>query len=151
MSFCLTNESHLSCFVSKHFLCCPCYSWQGVTVKSAWRLSSSSLDITFIFLLQSAAVCLILWYFWFDQAGATFHKKSGLGALPQALFNGVPFPREEMDAAELETLILQRIFDASGFFQRAVFMVWLTFLNECRMKYLTANCFSHVHILWGFL
>ncbi|XP_056352423.1 UDP-glucose:glycoprotein glucosyltransferase 2 isoform X3 [Oenanthe melanoleuca] len=56
------------------------------------------------------------------KAGATFYKKSGLGALPQALFNGVPFPREEMDAAELETLILQRIFDASGFFQRAVFM-----------------------------
>ncbi|XP_036247244.2 UDP-glucose:glycoprotein glucosyltransferase 2 [Molothrus ater] len=56
------------------------------------------------------------------KAGATFHKKSGLGPLPQALFNGVPFPREEMDAAELETLILQRIFDATGFFQRAVFM-----------------------------
>ncbi|OWK62887.1 UDP-glucose:glycoprotein glucosyltransferase 2 [Lonchura striata] len=56
------------------------------------------------------------------KAGATFYKKSGLGPLPQALFNGVPFPREEMDAAELETLILQRIFDATGFFQRAVFM-----------------------------
>ncbi|XP_020439204.2 UDP-glucose:glycoprotein glucosyltransferase 2 isoform X4 [Corvus cornix cornix] len=56
------------------------------------------------------------------QAGATFYKKSGLGPLPQALFNGVPFTREEMDAAELETLILQRIFDASGSFQRAVFM-----------------------------
>uniref|UniRef100_A0A8D2N575 UDP-glucose ceramide glucosyltransferase-like 1 n=1 Tax=Zonotrichia albicollis TaxID=44394 RepID=A0A8D2N575_ZONAL len=56
------------------------------------------------------------------KAGATFYKKSGLGPLPQALFNGVPFPREEMDAAELETLILQRIFDAAGFFQRAVFM-----------------------------
>uniref|UniRef100_A0A8C5UAY6 Uncharacterized protein n=1 Tax=Malurus cyaneus samueli TaxID=2593467 RepID=A0A8C5UAY6_9PASS len=56
------------------------------------------------------------------KAGATFYKKSGLGLLPQALFNGVPFNREEMDAAELETLILQRIFDATGFFQRAVFM-----------------------------
>ncbi|KAL9866935.1 UDP-glucose:glycoprotein glucosyltransferase 2 isoform 2-T2 [Geothlypis trichas] len=56
------------------------------------------------------------------KAGATFYKQSGLGPLPQALFNGVPFPREEMDAAELETLILQRIFDATGFFQRAVFM-----------------------------
>ncbi|XP_068864420.1 UDP-glucose:glycoprotein glucosyltransferase 2 isoform X6 [Aphelocoma coerulescens] len=56
------------------------------------------------------------------QAGATFYKKSGLGPLPQALFNGVPFTREEMDAAELETLTLQRIFDATGSFQRAVFM-----------------------------
>lgn len=119
-----------------------------------WRVlgdySSSSLDTSFIFLLQSAAVFLILWYFWFDQAGATFYKKSGLGPLPQALFNGVPFPREEMDATELETHILQRIFDATGFFQRAVFMVCLTFLNECRMKHLTVNCLSHVYI-YGFL
>ncbi|XP_054048102.1 UDP-glucose:glycoprotein glucosyltransferase 2 isoform X2 [Rissa tridactyla] len=56
------------------------------------------------------------------KAGATFYKKTGLGPLPQALFNGVPFNREEMDAAELETVILQRIIDATGFFQRAVFM-----------------------------
>ncbi|XP_040394484.1 UDP-glucose:glycoprotein glucosyltransferase 2 [Cygnus olor] len=56
------------------------------------------------------------------KAGATFYKKTGLGPLPQALFNGVPFNREEMDAAELETVILQRIIDATGFFQRALFM-----------------------------
>ncbi|XP_014811121.1 PREDICTED: UDP-glucose:glycoprotein glucosyltransferase 2 [Calidris pugnax] len=56
------------------------------------------------------------------KAGATFYKKTGLGSLPQALFNGVPFNREEMDAAELETVVLQRIIDATGFFQRAVFM-----------------------------
>lgn len=56
-----------------------------------------------------------------------------------------------MDAAELETLILQRIFDATGFFQRAVFMVCLTFLNECRVKHLTVNCFSHVYIIWFFI
>uniref|UniRef100_A0A672U8Q6 UDP-glucose ceramide glucosyltransferase-like 1 n=1 Tax=Strigops habroptila TaxID=2489341 RepID=A0A672U8Q6_STRHB len=56
------------------------------------------------------------------KAGATFYKKSGLGPLPQALFNGVPFNRKEMDAAELETIILQKIIDATGIFQRAVFM-----------------------------
>ncbi|XP_019384043.1 PREDICTED: UDP-glucose:glycoprotein glucosyltransferase 2 [Crocodylus porosus] len=56
------------------------------------------------------------------KAGATFYKKTGLGPLPQALFNGVPFNSEEMDAAELETIILQKIIDATGFFQRAVFM-----------------------------
>uniref|UniRef100_A0A8B9VPS3 UDP-glucose glycoprotein glucosyltransferase 2 n=1 Tax=Anas zonorhyncha TaxID=75864 RepID=A0A8B9VPS3_9AVES len=56
------------------------------------------------------------------KAGATFYKKTGLGPLPQALFNGVPFNREDMDAAELETVILQKIIDATGFFQRAVFM-----------------------------
>ncbi|KAM5179815.1 UDP-glucose:glycoprotein glucosyltransferase 2 isoform 5-T5 [Mantella aurantiaca] len=56
------------------------------------------------------------------KAGATFYKKSGLGPLPQALFNGAPFNTEEMDVEEMETAILQRIIDATGFFQRAVFM-----------------------------
>ncbi|KAM9319983.1 UDP-glucose:glycoprotein glucosyltransferase 2 [Gastrophryne carolinensis] len=56
------------------------------------------------------------------KAGATFYKNSGLGPLPQALFNGVPFNTEEMDVEEMETAILQRIMDATGFFQRAVFM-----------------------------
>uniref|UniRef100_A0A8B9T713 UDP-glucose ceramide glucosyltransferase-like 1 n=1 Tax=Anas platyrhynchos TaxID=8839 RepID=A0A8B9T713_ANAPL len=75
---------------------------------------------------------------------ATFYKKTGLGPLPQALFNGVPFNREEMDAAELETVILQKIIDATGFFQRAVFMVCLKFRNENKMKYLVVDCLSHV-------
>ncbi|OCT92607.1 hypothetical protein XELAEV_18015664mg [Xenopus laevis] len=56
------------------------------------------------------------------KAGATFYKKSGLGPLPQVLFNGVPFNSEEMDIEEMETVILQNILDATGFFQRAVFM-----------------------------
>nr|XP_014348824.1 PREDICTED: UDP-glucose:glycoprotein glucosyltransferase 2 [Latimeria chalumnae] len=56
------------------------------------------------------------------KAGATFFKKTGLGPLPQALFNGVPLNSEEMDPEELETIILQRIIDTTGFFQRAVFM-----------------------------
>ncbi|XP_043928923.1 UDP-glucose:glycoprotein glucosyltransferase 2 isoform X2 [Protopterus annectens] len=55
------------------------------------------------------------------KAGATFYKKTGLGPLPQALFNGVPFNSNEMDPEELETVILQRIMDTTGFFQRAVF------------------------------
>ncbi|XP_062312651.1 UDP-glucose:glycoprotein glucosyltransferase 2 isoform X3 [Osmerus eperlanus] len=60
------------------------------------------------------------------KAGAVFHRKSGLGALPLALFNGVPLSPEEMDPDELETVILQRIMDATNFFQRAVFMGQLT-------------------------
>ncbi|XP_056411572.1 UDP-glucose:glycoprotein glucosyltransferase 2 isoform X1 [Hyla sarda] len=56
------------------------------------------------------------------KAGATFYKKSGLGPLPQVLFNGVPFNSEEMDVEEMETVILQKIMDATGYFQRAVFM-----------------------------
>uniref|UniRef100_A0A665TBG3 UDP-glucose ceramide glucosyltransferase-like 1 n=1 Tax=Echeneis naucrates TaxID=173247 RepID=A0A665TBG3_ECHNA len=55
--------------------------------------------------------------------GALFYKKSGLGALPLALFNGVPLSQDEMDPEELETIILQRIMDTTTAFQRAVFML----------------------------
>lgn len=57
------------------------------------------------------------------QDGALFYKKSGLGALPLALFNGVPLSPDEMDPDELETVILQRIMVTTTAFQRAVFMV----------------------------
>ncbi|XP_001377394.4 UDP-glucose:glycoprotein glucosyltransferase 2 isoform X2 [Monodelphis domestica] len=56
------------------------------------------------------------------KAGATFYKKTGLGPLPQALFNGEVFTREEMDFKELDKIILQRIMNTAGFLQRAVFM-----------------------------
>ncbi|XP_035995136.1 UDP-glucose:glycoprotein glucosyltransferase 2 isoform X2 [Fundulus heteroclitus] len=58
--------------------------------------------------------------------GALFYRKSGLGALPVALFNGVPLNPDEMDPEELETIILQRIMDTTAGFQRAVFMGQLT-------------------------
>ncbi|XP_028993003.1 UDP-glucose:glycoprotein glucosyltransferase 2 isoform X3 [Betta splendens] len=58
--------------------------------------------------------------------GALYYKKSGLGALPLALFNGVPLSPDEMDPEELETIILQRIMDTTTVFQRAVFMNQLT-------------------------
>ncbi|XP_035249636.1 UDP-glucose:glycoprotein glucosyltransferase 2 isoform X2 [Anguilla anguilla] len=56
------------------------------------------------------------------KAGSVFYRKSGLGPLPLALFNGVPLSSEEMDPDELETILLQRIMDATNFFQRAVVM-----------------------------
>ncbi|XP_037645930.1 UDP-glucose:glycoprotein glucosyltransferase 2 isoform X5 [Sebastes umbrosus] len=58
--------------------------------------------------------------------GTLFYKKSGLGALPLALFNGVPLSPDEMDPDELETILLQRIMDTTTAFQRAVFMAQLT-------------------------
>uniref|UniRef100_A0AAY4DGE9 UDP-glucose ceramide glucosyltransferase-like 1 n=1 Tax=Denticeps clupeoides TaxID=299321 RepID=A0AAY4DGE9_9TELE len=57
------------------------------------------------------------------KAGGVFYRKTGLGPLPVALFNGVPLGSEEMDPDELETVLLQRIMDATNFFQRGVFMV----------------------------
>ncbi|XP_074048017.1 UDP-glucose:glycoprotein glucosyltransferase 2 isoform X2 [Macrotis lagotis] len=56
------------------------------------------------------------------KSGTTFYEKTGLGPLPQALFNGEPFTSEEMDYKELEKMILQRIMNTAGFLQRAVFM-----------------------------
>uniref|UniRef100_A0AAQ5YAQ2 UDP-glucose ceramide glucosyltransferase-like 1 n=1 Tax=Amphiprion ocellaris TaxID=80972 RepID=A0AAQ5YAQ2_AMPOC len=58
--------------------------------------------------------------------GALFYRQSGLGAMPLALFNGVPLSPDEMDPEELETVILQRIMDTTTAFQRAVFMGQLT-------------------------
>ncbi|XP_029315257.1 UDP-glucose:glycoprotein glucosyltransferase 2 [Cottoperca gobio] len=58
--------------------------------------------------------------------GALLYKKSGLGAIPLALFNGVPLSPDEMVPDELETIILQRIMDTTTAFQRAVFMGQLT-------------------------
>uniref|UniRef100_A0A8C7Y8C1 UDP-glucose ceramide glucosyltransferase-like 1 n=1 Tax=Oryzias sinensis TaxID=183150 RepID=A0A8C7Y8C1_9TELE len=58
--------------------------------------------------------------------GALFYKKSGLDALPLALFNGIPLNPDEMDPEELETIILQRIMDSTTAFQRAVFVGQLT-------------------------
>ncbi|XP_072850795.2 UDP-glucose:glycoprotein glucosyltransferase 2 [Pogona vitticeps] len=55
------------------------------------------------------------------KAGAVFYKKTGLGPLPQALFNGVPFNRKEMNVGELGSSLL-KIMDATESFQRAVFM-----------------------------
>ncbi|TWW80861.1 UDP-glucose:glycoprotein glucosyltransferase 2, partial [Takifugu flavidus] len=60
------------------------------------------------------------------QDGALFYSKSGLGALPLALFNGVALSSDEMDPDELEAIILQRIMDTTTTFQRAVFMGQLT-------------------------
>ncbi|KAK2904985.1 hypothetical protein Q8A67_006784 [Cirrhinus molitorella] len=60
------------------------------------------------------------------KAGGGFYRKSGLGALPVGLFNGVPLSSEEIDPEELETVLLQKIMETTNFFQRAVFMGQIT-------------------------
>ncbi|MGH0134688.1 UNVERIFIED_CONTAM: hypothetical protein FKN15_036660 [Acipenser sinensis] len=82
------------------------------------------------------------------KAGGIFYRKSGLGALPQALFNGVPFSSEEMDPEELETVLLQRIVEATGFLQRSVFMGHLTDETDA-VEYLMdqPNVVPHINTL----
>lgn len=72
------------------------------------------------------------------QDGALFYKKSGLGALPMALFNGVPLNSDEMDPDELEAVILQRIMDTTTTFQRAVFTVVTSVQKETRASFSTS-------------
>ncbi|KAF7485882.1 hypothetical protein GHT09_002340 [Marmota monax] len=57
-----------------------------------------------------------------DNAGASFYKMTGLGPLPQALYNGESFNHEEMNIEELEMAVLHRMMDASEYLQRDVFM-----------------------------
>ncbi|KAL4691209.1 hypothetical protein H8959_014170, partial [Pygathrix nigripes] len=56
------------------------------------------------------------------HTGASFYKMTGLGPLPQALYNGEPFKHEEMNIKELEMAVLQRMVDASVYLQREVFL-----------------------------
>ncbi|XP_077583615.1 UDP-glucose:glycoprotein glucosyltransferase 2 [Stigmatopora nigra] len=58
--------------------------------------------------------------------GVLFYKKSSLGHLPLALFNGVPLSPDDMEPDELESVILQRIMDSTTDFQKAVLKGHLT-------------------------
>jgi UDP-glucose:glycoprotein glucosyltransferase len=48
---------------------------------------------------------------------------TGLGPLPQVLYNGEPFNLEEMKIKELELAILHKMMDTSMYLQTDVFMV----------------------------
>ncbi|KAF3825711.1 hypothetical protein GH733_006538 [Mirounga leonina] len=56
------------------------------------------------------------------KEGASFYKMTGLGPLPQALYNGEPFKLEQRNTEELETSVLHRMMDATINLQKEVFM-----------------------------
>ncbi|GAB5566430.1 UDP-glucose:glycoprotein glucosyltransferase 2 isoform X1 [Prionailurus iriomotensis] len=56
------------------------------------------------------------------EVGASFYKMTGLGPLPQALYNGESFKLEELSMKELEMAVLRRMMDATVYLQRDVFM-----------------------------
>ncbi|XP_007942201.1 UDP-glucose:glycoprotein glucosyltransferase 2 [Orycteropus afer afer] len=56
------------------------------------------------------------------KAGASFYKMTGLGPLPQALYNGEPFKHEEMSIKELEMAVIHRMMDTCIYLQKEVFM-----------------------------
>ncbi|XP_075388725.1 UDP-glucose:glycoprotein glucosyltransferase 2 isoform X1 [Tenrec ecaudatus] len=56
------------------------------------------------------------------QVGASFYKMTGLGPLPQALYNGQPFKHDEMDFKNLEMAVFHRMMDTCVYLQKEVFM-----------------------------
>ncbi|XP_029792388.1 UDP-glucose:glycoprotein glucosyltransferase 2 [Suricata suricatta] len=56
------------------------------------------------------------------KVGASFYRMTGLGPLPQALYNGEPFQLEELGIKELEMAVLQKMTDAAAHLQTEVFM-----------------------------
>ncbi|GCC23619.1 UDP-glucose:glycoprotein glucosyltransferase 1 isoform X3 [Chiloscyllium punctatum] len=51
-----------------------------------------------------------------------YYKQSGLGPLPIALYNGMPYQREQLDPDELETVTMHKILDNTAFFQKVVYL-----------------------------
>ncbi|XP_075911288.1 UDP-glucose:glycoprotein glucosyltransferase 1-like [Petromyzon marinus] len=60
------------------------------------------------------------------EAGVSLYRRSGLGELPQVLFNGVPYATSDLEPDDFETATMQKIMEATAFFQRAVYMGELT-------------------------
>ncbi|XP_036880881.2 UDP-glucose:glycoprotein glucosyltransferase 2 isoform X1 [Manis javanica] len=56
------------------------------------------------------------------KAGANFYEMTGLGPLPQALYNGESFNPEELNINELETAVLHKMMDATVYLQKEVLM-----------------------------
>uniref|UniRef100_A0A8C3VV42 UDP-glucose ceramide glucosyltransferase-like 1 n=1 Tax=Catagonus wagneri TaxID=51154 RepID=A0A8C3VV42_9CETA len=55
------------------------------------------------------------------KAGANFYEMTGLGPLPQALYNGESFDREELNVNKLEVAVIHRIMNATEYLQKEVF------------------------------
>ncbi|XP_043557860.1 UDP-glucose:glycoprotein glucosyltransferase 1 isoform X2 [Chiloscyllium plagiosum] len=51
-----------------------------------------------------------------------YYKQSGLGPLPIALYNGMPYQREQLDPDELETVTMHKVLDNTAFFQKVVYL-----------------------------
>ncbi|XP_058897547.1 UDP-glucose:glycoprotein glucosyltransferase 2 isoform X1 [Kogia breviceps] len=56
------------------------------------------------------------------KAGASYYRMTGLGPLPQALYNGESFHHEGMNIRQLEMAVLHRMMDETAYLQKEVFM-----------------------------
>uniref|UniRef100_A0A670ICF8 UDP-glucose ceramide glucosyltransferase-like 1 n=1 Tax=Podarcis muralis TaxID=64176 RepID=A0A670ICF8_PODMU len=118
----------------------------GVALWRAFNFVADEMDIPAAFTAMTrVSACKIFLKQSFFFQGAMFYKKTGLGPLPQALFNGVPFNRKEMNLAELQTSLV-KIMDATESFQRAVFLGVLNdHTNAVDFIMEQQNVVSHIH------
>nr|XP_014343631.1 PREDICTED: UDP-glucose:glycoprotein glucosyltransferase 1 [Latimeria chalumnae] len=56
------------------------------------------------------------------KEGKSYYQQTGVGPLPIALYNGMPYQRDQLDPDELETVTVQKILETTSFFQRAVYL-----------------------------
>ncbi|MGH0147838.1 UNVERIFIED_CONTAM: hypothetical protein FKN15_073739 [Acipenser sinensis] len=57
------------------------------------------------------------------KEGRSYYEQTGVGPLPVALYNGMPYQRDQLDADELETVTMHKILETTSFYQRAVYLV----------------------------
>lgn len=84
------------------------------------------------------------------QEGKAYYEQTGVGPLPVVLYNGMPLQREQLDPDELETVVMHKILETTSFFQRAVYLVRMTFfiltLPVCGR---TPSTVHHLKQYWG--
>ncbi|XP_056420029.1 UDP-glucose:glycoprotein glucosyltransferase 1 isoform X2 [Hyla sarda] len=64
------------------------------------------------------------------KEGKEYFLQTGLSPLPVVLFNGIPFPRDQLDPDELETATMHKILETTTFFQKAVYLGEVTNDND---------------------
>ncbi|XP_044147949.1 LOW QUALITY PROTEIN: UDP-glucose:glycoprotein glucosyltransferase 1-like [Bufo gargarizans] len=60
------------------------------------------------------------------KEGKEYFLQTGLSPLPVVLFNGIPFPKDQLDPDELETATMHKILETTTFFQKAVYLGEIT-------------------------
>lgn len=78
------------------------------------------------FLKHSHSSSLIYLYVLIEKEGASYYKMTGLGHLPQALYNGELFSAEELNIKHLEMAVAHRMINTLIYLQREVITVCMT-------------------------
>ncbi|XP_068089370.1 UDP-glucose:glycoprotein glucosyltransferase 1 [Hyperolius riggenbachi] len=97
-------------------------SGEKLTVKHV----TSVLEQTYRYVELSSILGHDSAYDQYRKEGKEYFLQTGLSPLPVVLFNGVPFPRDQLDPDELETSTMHKILESTTTFQKAVYLGELT-------------------------